>query len=35
MMRAAEESLKALGMERNQPLIVSQRDGQPRAASRT
>ena len=29
MMRAAEESLKALGMERNQALIVSHRDGQP------
>ena len=29
MMRAAEENLKALGMERNQALIVSHRDGQP------
>ena len=28
-MRAATESLKALGMERNQTLIVSHRDGQP------
>ena len=29
MSRAAEESLKALGMERHQALIVSHRDGQP------
>ena len=29
MRRAAQESLKALGMERNQALIVSHRDGQP------
>ena len=29
MKRAAAESLKALGMERNQALIVSHRDGQP------
>ena len=29
MSRAAEESLKSLGMERNQALIVSHRDGQP------
>ena len=29
MLRAAEESLKALGMERHQALIVSHRDGQP------
>ena len=29
MMRAAAESLKALGMERHQALIVSHRDGQP------
>ena len=29
MLRAAAESLKALGMERNQALIVSHRDGQP------
>ena len=29
MSRAAAESLKALGMERNQALIVSHRDGQP------
>ena len=29
MRRAAAESLKALGMERNQALIVSHRDGQP------
>ena len=31
MSRAAEESLKALGMERHQALIVSHRDGQPHA----
>ena len=29
MLRAAEGSLKALGMERHQALIVSHRDGQP------
>ena len=29
MLRAAERSLKALGMERHQVLIVSHRDGQP------
>ena len=29
MRRAAEASLKALGMERHQALIVSHRDGQP------
>ena len=29
MRRAAAESLKALGMERRQALIVSHRDGQP------
>ena len=29
MRRTAQESLKALGMERNQALIVSHRDGQP------
>ena len=29
MLRAAERSLKALGMERHQALIVSHRDGQP------
>ena len=29
MRRAAQESLKALGMERHQALIVSHRDGQP------
>ena len=29
MLRAAEASLKALGMERHQALIVSHRDGQP------
>ena len=29
MLRAAEASLKALGMERHQVLIVSHRDGQP------
>ena len=29
MLRAAAESLKALGMERRQALIVSHRDGQP------
>ena len=29
MRRAAEGSLKALGMERHQALIVSHRDGQP------
>ena len=29
MRRAAEESLKALGLERHQALIVSHRDGQP------
>ena len=29
MRRAAQESLKALGMERRQALIVSHRDGQP------
>ena len=29
MSRAAEESLKALGLERHQALIVSHRDGQP------
>ena len=29
MSRAAEESLKALGMERHQALVVSHRDGQP------
>ena len=29
MSRAAEGSLKALGMERHQALIVSHRDGQP------
>ena len=29
MSRAAAESLKALGMERNQALVVSHRDGQP------
>ena len=29
MRRAAEESLKALGMERHQALVVSHRDGQP------
>ena len=29
MRRAAQESLKALGMERNQALVVSHRDGQP------
>ena len=29
MRRAVEESLKALGMERHQALIVSHRDGQP------
>ena len=29
MRRAAQESLKALGMERHQTLIVSHRDGQP------
>ena len=29
MRRAAQESLKALGMERSQALIVSHRDGQP------
>ena len=29
MRRAAQESLKALGMERNQALIMSHRDGQP------
>ena len=31
MSRAAAESLKALGMERHQALIVSHRDGQPHA----
>ena len=29
MRRAAQESLKALGMERHQALVVSHRDGQP------
>ena len=29
MLRAAEGSLKALGMERHQALVVSHRDGQP------
>ena len=29
MKRAAAESLKALGMERHQALVVSHRDGQP------
>ena len=29
MRRGAQESLKALGMERHQALVVSHRDGQP------